>query len=198
MSELRWADEKAVSKWVERELKADSLALMEAPRRGRPLSRSEAYARVAVDALEMAERGDMNFLVEVLDPNCKFNNPETGERPLRSYLPPGAWQFIMDALTGVRNPRTGRRKEDRGNGKPACKRGPAERMVEGARKYTPVGSYFRIVEKLRAKFPEQKQKDIKSRALSIASEKWWLSENTLANKLKKAERRKKRDPYSAK
>ena len=55
------------------------------------------------------------------------------------------------------------------------------------------------MKKLSAQFPERKQKDIKSRALSITSERWGLSENTLANKLKKAtERRKKRDPYSAK
>jgi hypothetical protein len=56
------------------------------------------------------------------------------------------------------------------------------------------------VKKLSAQFPERKQKDIKSRALSIASERWRLSENTLANKLKKAatKRHKKRDPYSAK
>jgi hypothetical protein len=145
----------------------------------------------------------MRLLVEMLDPNLQYNNPEPGERPLRSYLPPAAWQFIMDVLTGVRNPVTGRRKEDR-HGKVARKRGPSERIAASSltRKFTPVGNYFEIVGKLRTQF-QQKQKDINKRALSITSELWKLDENTLANKLKKdAERQRhlarKQDPYSAK
>ena len=143
----------------------------------------------------------MRLLVEMLDPNSQYNNPEPGERPLRSHLPPAAWQFNMDVLTGVRNPVTGRRKEDR-HGKVTRKRGPTKRIVVSSltRKFSPIGVYFEIVEKLRTQFSEQKPKDIKKRALSIASERWRLSENTLANKLKKdaAQRRQKRAPNSSK
>ena len=142
----------------------------------------------------------MRLLVEVLDPNHANSTTPSRENARSAHISRhAAWQFVVDVLTGVRNPLTGRRKEDR-NGKVERKRGPSKRMLTGTRSRAPVGTYFRIVEKLRAKFPEQKQKDIKSRALSIASERWRLSENTLANKLKKdaAERRKKRDPYSAK
>jgi hypothetical protein len=206
VNKLRWRDEKAIAEWVERELKADRLRWLEAVDKRRanspPLSTPEIYARVAADALAEAERGNMRLLVEMLDPNWQYNNPEPRERPIRSYLPPAAWQFIVDVLTGVRNPVTGRRKEDR-HGTVARKRGPSERMVVSAltRKFTPVGAYFEIVGKLRAQFPEQRQKDIKERALSIASERYRLSETTLANKLKKdaAERRRqKQDPNSSK
>jgi hypothetical protein len=202
VNELRWSDEKAVAEWVERELKADRLRWLEAPRANSPrLSTSEIYARVAADALAEAERENMRLLVEMLDPNLQYNNPEPGERPLRSYLPPAAWQFIMDVLTGVRNPVTGRRKEGR-HGKVARKRGPSKRIVASS-PFTPVANYFEIVGKLRTQFPKQKQKDINKRALSITSELWKLDENTLANKLKKdAERKRhlarKQDPYSAK
>ena len=85
-----------------------------------PLS---ALELMAINALVEAEMGNMRLLVEVLDPNCNTQQPEPGERPLRSYLPPRAWQIIVDVLTGVRNPLTGRRKEDR-NGKVERKRGP--------------------------------------------------------------------------
>ena len=113
-----------------------------------------------------------------------------GDLPVRSY-PPAGWQFIMDVLTGVRNPVTGRRKEDR-HGKVARKRGPSARIVATSltRRFTPVGAYFEIVGKLRTQFPKQKQKDIRRRALSITSELWRLDENTLANKLKKDAERK--------
>jgi hypothetical protein len=208
VNKLRWSDEKAVSEWVECELKADRLRWLEAVDKRHanspPLSTAGIYARVAADALAEAERGNMHLLVEMLDPNCQYNNPEPEERPLRSYLPPAAWQFIMDVLTGVRNPVTGRRKEDR-HGKVTRKRGPSKRIVVSSltRKFSPIGVYFEIVEKLRTQFPEQKKKDINKRALSITSERWKLDENTLANKLKKdAERKRhlarKQDPYSAK
>jgi hypothetical protein len=204
VSELRWEDEKAVAEWVDRELKADCLRLQEAADKWRanhpdlppPLS---ALEMVAINALVEAELGNLRLLVEALDPNHPLNSPEPGERPLRSYLPPPAWQIVVDVLTGVRNPLTGRRKEHR-NGKVERKRGPSTGVLTRVRSRAPVGTYFAVVKKLSAQFPERKPKDIKSRALSIASERWRLSENTLANKLKKAatERRKKRDPYSAK
>jgi hypothetical protein len=102
-------------------------------------------------------------------------------------------------LPAYANPLTGRRKEPR-KGKVERKRGPSKGVLTRIRSRAPVSTYFAIVKKLSAQFPERKQKDIKSRALSIASERWRLSENTLANKLKKAatKRHKKRDPYSAK
>ena len=89
------------------------------------------------------------------------------------------------------------------NGKVQRKRGPCVGMLTRIRSSAPVGTYFTVVRKLRAQFPEQKQREINKRALSITSERWGLSENTLANKLKKAAARKsqlarKQDPYSAK
>jgi hypothetical protein len=201
VSDLSWENEKAVAEWVDRELKADCKQLQEAADKRYanhpdPLS---ALELMAINALVEAELGNIRLLIEALDPNLPLNSPEHGERPLRSLLPPPAWQIVVDVLTGVRNPLTGRRKEHR-NGKVERKRGPSTGILTRIRSRAPVSTYFTVVEKLSVQFPERKQKDIKSRALSIASERWRLSENTLANKLKKAatKRRKKRDPYSAK
>ena len=207
MSELRWGDEKAVAGWVDRELKADCLRLQEATEKWRandpdPSPPPSALEMVAINALVEAEFGHMRLLIEALDPNHPLNNPEPGERTLRSYLPSPAWQIVVDVLTGVRSPLTGRRKEDR-NGKVERKRGPSTGMLTRIRSRAPVTTYFMVVRKLRAQFPEQKQGEINKRALSITSERWRLDENTLANKLKKDAARKrhlarKQDPYSAK
>ena len=76
-----------------------------------PPSTPEVYARVAADALAEAERGHMRLLVELLDPNLQYNNPEPGERPVRSYLPPAAWQFLLTCLPAYESrSRAGARK----------------------------------------------------------------------------------------
>ena len=91
MNELRWDREKAVSEWIDRELKADCLQLQEAAKKrfdNDPHPPLSALELIAINALVEAEMGNMRLLVEALDPNQPLNRPEPGERTLRSYLPP--------------------------------------------------------------------------------------------------------------
>jgi hypothetical protein len=95
VSELRWEDEKAVAEWVDRELKADCLRLQETAdkRYANHPDLLSALELMAMNALVEAELGNMRLLVEAIDPNHPLNNPEPGERTLRSYLPSPAWQL---------------------------------------------------------------------------------------------------------
>jgi hypothetical protein len=124
----------------------------------------------AVAALK--EQNDRSLLAELFDPNYIYNqSPLIPDQPIRNSLSNETAKLVAEVLRGDFKHSGGRpkgRKDPRGR--------PLRRRVHVA------AAYIRFLSAaLRAAYPGQSRREVRGRALYMASKKYRLAEDTIKN-----------------
>jgi hypothetical protein len=134
-------------------------------------------------AVEAARRGELVALVDLL------------RGPHRDWLQPETVELVVEFMTGVRNPQTGRRK---GGGAGRSKMTPEER--EAKPKRIAAAEFDTIKRLLREHYPSEPSSEIRKRAFELAVERASVEPERLGDYLKRARgvRRERGQPFLAK
>lgn len=137
------------------------------------------------DAIEAAKRGELAALLELL------------RGPHRDQLQPETVELVVEFMTGVRNPQTGRRKGEGkvGRSKMTQEEKEAENPLHNA------AAEFRIIKRLlREHYPSEPYSEIRERALELAAQRASVEPERLDDYLKRARgvRRERGQPFLAK
>jgi hypothetical protein len=136
-------------------------------------------------AVDDARRGELAALVELL----------RGEH--RDWLQPETVELVVEFMTGVRNPQTGRRK---GEGKVGRTKMTQEEK-EAKNPLHNAAAEFRIIKRLlREHYPSEPYSEIRERALELAAQRASVEPERLDDYFKRARgvRRERGQPFLAK
>jgi hypothetical protein len=138
------------------------------------------------DAVEAAKRGELVALVGLV------------RGPYRDQLQPETVELMIEFMTGVRNPQTGRRKGERKVGRGRM----TEEEREARNPLYNAAAEFRVIKRLLREhyYPSEPYSEIRKRALELAAERANVEPERLDDYLGRARgvRRERGQPFLAK
>jgi len=136
-------------------------------------------------AVDDARRGELAALVELL----------RGEH--RDWLQPETVELVVEFMTGVRNPQTGRRK---GEGKVGRTKMTQEEKEARNPLFNAAAEFGAIKQLLKEHYPSEPSSEIRKRAFELAVERASVEPERLGDYLKRARgvRRERGQPFLAK